>query len=124
MKTNKIQSAKKQLENIISNCEVVATSGENIILKSNNFLCEFHESLTNKDLLKRAAAVDRACYHDRKINGGLSVQAAIVFIMEHKENAKNIIISSANNAYLDNKRLCEVKFSQSDYNYALDVLRF
>lgn len=96
MKSNKIKSAKKQLENILSNCETVGTIGKNNALKSDNFYCEFHESLTKDDLMKRAAAFDRACYHEKKtINGGLAVQAAITFILNHKENAKQIEIKAS-----------------------------
>ena len=131
-KAIKIASAKKQLEKILSNCEPVATSGENNVIINNGFVCEFHKDFTKDDLLKRAAAFDRACYHDKKINGGLAVQAAIAFILDHKENAKNIIIKSSTNnytwcrswfAYLDGKKLYQVKFTNSDFNYALDVLR-
>lgn len=134
MKATK-QTVKKEAEKLLNNSETtVKNSCVNSITKD-NFICEFHNSLTNDDLIKRAAAVDRACYHDRKINGGLSVQAAIAFIMEHKEVAKQIEIKASNKsayswidctswfAYLNNNKICGVNFSASDYKYSLDLLR-
>lgn len=136
MKATK-QTVKKEAEKLLNNSETtVKNSCVNSITKD-SFSCEYHNSLTNDDLIKRAAAVDRACYHDRKINGGLSVQAAIAFIMDHKEVAKQIEIRSTNKnssywwlspsltwfAYLNGKKICGVNFSASDYKYSLDLLR-
>lgn len=134
MKATK-QTVKKEAEKLLNNSETTAKNSWVNSITKDNFICEFHNSLTNDDLIKRAAAVDRACYHDRKINGGLSVQAAIVFIMEHKDVAKQIEIKAKNissfswlprwswSAYLNNKKICGVNFSASDYKYSLDLLR-
>lgn len=136
MKATK-QTVKKEAEKLLNNSETTAKNSCVNTIKKDSFICEFHNSLTNDDLIKRAAAVDRACYHDRKINGGLSVQAAIAFIMEHKEVAKQIEIKANNKnssywwlspslswyAYLNNKKICGVNFSASDYKYSLDLLR-
>lgn len=121
MKTKSL-NAKKQLERIIS-CKV----SEGCYKDGNKV---YESALTEDELRKRAAKIDSQLYSpNRKVNGGLGTQKAMLFIMQNRANINDITFRFASygrhiySAWLNNRKIAEVDFERSDFDYAKSLMR-
>ncbi len=121
MKTKSL-NAKKQLERIIS-CKVSEycyKDGDKV----------YESALTEDELRKRAAKIDSRLFNpNRKISGGLGTQNAMLFIMQNRANLNEITFRFSSygrhvySAWLNNRKIAEVDFEPSDFDYAKSLMR-
>ena len=100
--------------------------------QKSSFRCDFPEGFED-ELRKRAGSID---YHlkrrERKMEGGINTQKAILFVMNNRDEATKVKIAPAkyrnwndpyNAAYINNKMIARVDFSAADFDYALNCVR-
>ena len=138
-------TCKKEVENILTKMnksEQVAYNPYNengntfvrVADQKSSFRCDYPEGFED-ELRKRAGSIDRYLIRrGRKMEGGINTQKAILFVMNHREEAAKVKIAPAKNrswndpyyyyaAYIGNKMIERVDFSASDLDYALNCVR-
>lgn len=139
----RITTCKKEVENILTKMnksEQVTYNpyDENgntfvrIADQNGSFRCDYPERFED-ELRKRAGSIDRYLTRcGRKMEGGIKTQEAILFVMNHKDDAKGaVVMYNKRRSWRDpynivingRKELGMVNFSQADLDYALNCVR-
>lgn len=100
--------------------------------QKSSFSCDFPEGFEG-ELRKRAGSIDyQLKRRERKMEGGINTQEAILFVMNHRNEATKVKIAPVkyrnwnypyNGAYIGNKMIAIVDFSAADFDYALNCVR-
>lgn len=139
----RITTCKKELEKILNSMnksEQVAynpydNDGNTFVRVSDgksSFRCDFPEEFED-ELRKRAGSIDYYLRRrERKMEGGIKTQEAILFVMNHKDDTKGaVVMYNKRRSWRDpynivikgRKELGMVNFSQADLDYALNCVR-